>query len=156
MLTRKLLFPVVAVLACFLSASAAPRAADKPIESDARQTTLKAAALVKDKGVDAGRDVFDADGEFKYGEIYVNVISDKGIRLIYPPKPAAENMDVLEAQDVDGKYLIKDIIEVAKTKGEGWTHYRWTNPATKRISEKVTYIKSVPERGVIVYVGVYK
>jgi len=101
--------------------------------------TLKAAALIKDKGVDAGRKVFDADGEFKYGEIYVNVVSDKGVRLIYPPKPTAENMDVLEAQDVDGKYMIKDILEAAKTKGEGWVQYRWMNPETSKIGEKMTY-----------------
>src|SRR6476659_3370011 len=103
MLARKLFFSVVSL--AMLSASATLWAADRPTQSDAQQMTLKAAALIKDKGVDAGRKVFDADGEFKYGEIYVNVVSDKGVRLIYPPKPAAENMDVLQAQDVDGKYM---------------------------------------------------
>jgi signal transduction histidine kinase len=156
MLTRKLCLSVVVFATCFLSVSSAPWAADKPTESDIQQITLKAAALIKDKGVDAGRNAFDAEGEFKYGEIYVNVISEKGVRLVYPPKPAGENMDVLEAQDVDGKYLIKDILELAKSKGEGWTGYRWTNPVTKKIAEKVTYVKSVQERGVIVYVGMYK
>jgi len=106
MLTRKL-FSVVVFAMCLLSASAAPWAADKPTESDVQQITLKAAALVKDKDIDAARIAFDADGTFKYGEIYVNVVSDKGIRLIYPPKPSAENMDVIDAQDVDGKYIVK-------------------------------------------------
>jgi len=156
MLRGKLGFPVVAFAVCFLSASAAPRAADNPTQSDAQQLTLKAAALIKDKGVDASRATFDANGEFKYGEIYVNVVSDKGVRLVYPPKPAAENMDVLEAQDVDGKYMIKDILDVANTKGEGWVQYRWMNPATNKIGEKMTYVKSVPERGVVVYIGIYK
>jgi cytochrome c len=86
----------------------------------------------------------------------VNVISDKGIRLVYPLSPNVINVDVADAQDVDGKYLIKDILEVAKTKGEGWTQYRWTNPATKKIQEKITYVVSVPDRGAVVYVGVYK
>jgi cytochrome c len=155
MLTRRFCCTAIVVMS-FLAASAAPRAADKPSQSDAQQLTLKAAALVKDKGVDAARPVFDTDGEFKYGEIYVNVITDKGVRLIYPPKPAGENMDVLEAQDVDGKYLIKDILQLAQSKGEGWTEYRWTNPATNKVAEKATFVKSVPERGVVVYVGVYK
>jgi cytochrome c len=155
-LTRKLALSVAVFATCFLSASAAPWAADKPVQSDAQQITLKAAAFIKEKGVDAGRSTFDADGEFKYGEIYVNVVNDKGLRLIYPPKPAAENMDVLDAQDVDGKYIVKDILEVAKTKGEGWVQYRWMNPATNKIAEKMTYVKAVPEREVVVYVGVYK
>jgi cytochrome c len=156
MLARKLFFPVFALVTCFLLTSATLWAADKPTESDVQQITLKAAAFIKDKGVDAGRNAFDPEGEFNYGEIYVNVVSAKGLRLIYPPKPTAENMDVLEAQDIDGKYIVKDILEVAKTKGEGWVQYRWMNPATKKIAEKMTYVKSVPEREVIVYVGVYK
>jgi signal transduction histidine kinase len=155
MLNRRFLI-VVASLTCFLSVPSAIRAAGKPTESDVQQMTLKAAALVKDIGVDAARAVFDADGEFKYGELYVNVCSEKGIRLIYPPKPAAENMDVIEAQDVDGKYLIKDILEVGRAKGEGWTQYRWMNPETKKIAAKMTFVKSVPDRGVVVYVGFYK
>src|SRR4051812_46345675 len=156
MRTRKLVSSAVVFMTCFLVASVAPWAADKPTESEVQQLTLKAAALVKDKGVDAARDSFNTEGEFKYGEVYVNVMSDKGIRLIYPPTPAVVNVDVLEAQDVDGKFLIKDILEVARTKGDGWTQYRWTNPTTKKIAEKMTYVKSVPEREAVVYVGVYK
>jgi signal transduction histidine kinase len=155
MLTRRP-FLSITVFTCVLSAFGTTRAADKPTESDVQQITMKAAALVKEKGVEAGRNVFDADGEFKYGEIYVNVVSAKGVRLIYPPKPSAENMDVLEAQDVDGKFIIKNILEVATTKGEGWVEYRWMNPETKKIGEKITFVKSVPDREVVVYVGVYK
>jgi signal transduction histidine kinase len=156
MLMNKLGIPVVVFVACFLSASTATWAADKPTEADVQQITLKAAALIKDKGVDVGRKAFDADGEFKFGEIYVNVVSDKGLRLIYPPKPASENMDILQAQDVDGKFIVKELLEVAKTKGEGWVQYRWMNPATNKIAGKTTYVKAVPEREVIVYVGAYK
>jgi cytochrome c len=152
----KLSFPVVAFAMCFLSASASPWAADNPTESDAQRLTLKAAALIKDKGIDAGHEAFEAAGQFKYGEIYVNVIDEKGVRLIFPPKPTAVNVDVLDAQDVDGKYVVKDILEIARTKGEGWTHYRWTNPTTNKIAEKTTYVKFVPERGLVVYIGVYK
>jgi cytochrome c len=155
-LTRRLSFYVVVFMTCFLSAPAALKADDKPTESDAQQVALKAAALIQNEGIDAARNAFYAEGEFKYGEIYVNVITEQGIRLVYPPKPAAIDLDVLDAQDIDGKYLIKDIIQIAKTKGEGWTQYRWTNPTTKQIAAKVTYVKVVPERGVIVYVGVYK
>ena len=63
------------------------------------------------------------------------------------------------AQDGDPRkslYRAADIIELAKTKGEGWTQYRWTNPETKKIAEKVTFVKAVPERGAVVYVGIYK
>jgi hypothetical protein len=84
---NKLGIPVVVFVTCFLSASAASWAADKPTEADVQQITLKAAALIKDKGVDVGRKTFDADGEF--GEIYVNVVSDKGMRLVSGAKVRA-------------------------------------------------------------------
>jgi len=156
MLRRQLSYAILGFAAGLLPASRPLWAGDKPTQDDARRIALKAAALVKDKGLDAARSAFDTDGEFKFGEIYVNVISDKGVRLIYPPAPAGENVDALDAQDVDGKYLVKDIIDLAKTKGEGWTQYRWTNPQTRKIAEKKTFVKDVPERGVIVYVGVYE
>jgi signal transduction histidine kinase len=148
MLPRQLSYAVLGFAACFLSSLATPWAAEQASQSEAQQLAVKAAALVKEKGVEAARTAFDTDGEFKHGEIYVNVISDKGVRLVYPPAPAGENIDAFEAQDVDGKYLIKDILELARTKGEGWTQYRWANPVTKKIGEKITYVKSVPERGV--------
>lgn len=156
MLRRHLSYMLLGSVACALSAPVVSLAAEQPSQSDAQQMAVKAAAFIKENGIDAARKVFDADGEFKYGEIYVNVISDKGWRLIYPPAPAGENIEVLEAQDVDGKYLIKDILELARTKGEGWTQYRWANPVTKKIAEKTTYVKAVPERGAVVYVGIYK
>jgi cytochrome c len=156
MLRRQLSYAVLGFVASLLSAPAAPWADDKPTQDDAKRIALKAAVLVKDQGLDAARSAFDTDGEFKFGEIYVNVVSDKGVRLIYPPAPAGENVDALEAQDVDGKFLIKNIVELARTKGEGWTQYRWMNPATHKIGDKVTFVKAVPERGVIVYVGIYK
>jgi signal transduction histidine kinase len=156
MLKIKQIFSVFVFAAALLASTATLRAADKPTQAEAQQLAVKAAIFVKDKGVDAAKEAFHAEGEFKHGEIYVNVINEQGIWLVYPPKPNGEGQSVLEVKDVDGKYLIKDIIELAKTKGEGWTDYRWMNPTTNQISSKVTYVKHVPERGVIVYVGVYK
>jgi signal transduction histidine kinase len=156
MLRRQFAYTAFGFVAGFLSAPPALWADDQPSQAEAQQVALKAAAFVKDQGIDAARKTFETDGEFKHGQIYVNVITDKGIRLIYPPAPGGDNIDVVEAQDVDGKFLVKDILDLAKTKGEGWTTYRWPNPVTKKIAEKMTYVKAVPERGAVVYVGIYK
>ena len=40
-------------------------------------------------GIEAAAQAFNQEGDFKYGEIYVNVIDLKGNWVIYPPKPAA-------------------------------------------------------------------
>ncbi|MDY0242291.1 MAG: cache domain-containing protein [Rhodospirillaceae bacterium] len=125
-------------------------------ESDVREITLKAAAFLEEKGIDAARKAFYAEGPFRHDEIYVNVIDGNGFWRIYPPSPQSEGRSVFELRDVDGKFLVQDILDVARTKGEGWVEYRWLNPVTNQIQPKVSYVKSVPGQGLIVYVGAYK
>ncbi|WP_029009105.1 cache domain-containing protein [Azospirillum halopraeferens] len=142
------------LLAAGLAAPAA--AGDKPTMDDARALTLKAADLVATAGLEEAAATFNADGPFKYGEIYVNVIDMDGVWKVYPPRPAGVGQSVLNVKDADGKLLVQDIIAVARGPGEGWVEYRWLNPASNRIEPKVTYVKRVPGRDLIAYVGIYK
>lgn len=121
-----------------------------------RAIAIKAANLLAEKGVEGAKPAFYANGEFKHGEIYVNVIDQQGVWLIYPPRPSAEGRSVLDVKDVDGKFLVKEILSLANSRGEGWVEYRWLNPVTNQIQLKVTYVKTVPSRNVIAYVGIYK
>jgi cytochrome c len=131
-------------------------AADKPSIDEIKSLTLAAAALVATDGVDTARERFHADGPFKYGEVYVNVIDTNGTWLVYPPVPKNEGKSVLNVKDSDGRLLVLDIIRVARDQGEGWVNYRWLNPASNRIEPKSSYVKLIPERAAIVYVGVYQ
>jgi len=131
-------------------------AADKPTQEQVKALTLKAATQVARDGIERARETFHTDGEFKWGEIYVNVIDENGTWLIYPPNPRNEGKSVLNVKDAEGKLLVQDIIAVAKGRGEGWVEYRWLNPATNRIEPKLSYVKAVPERHVITYIGLYK
>lgn len=148
---RALLLGFAALLA------AGPAAAeDKPTLEQVRALTLKAAALVAAQGVDKAREVFHRPGEFRYGEIYVNVISTDGTWLIYPPNPRNEGKSVLNVRDADRKLLVQEIIAVALEKGEGWVEYRWLNPASNRIEPKSSFVRNVPELGAVVYIGLYR
>lgn len=121
-----------------------------------REITLKAATLLADQGTDAARPLFHAIGEFRFGEIYVNVIDLNGAWVIYPPAPKNEGKSVLNVTDSDGKLLVKEIIAVAENQGEGWVEYRWLNPASNRIEPKLTFVKRVPGKNLIAYVGLYR
>lgn len=144
------------LLAVGLLSGAAAAQDAKPTQDEVQALTLKAADLVATKGLDAAAAVFNADGEFKHGEIYVNVIDMTGTWKVYPPRPAGVGQNVVNVKDPDGKFIVKDIIAVAADKGEGWVEYRWLNPATNKIAPKVTYVKRVPGQELIAYVGVYK
>lgn len=128
----------------------------KPSPDEVKALTAKAADLVAAKGLDEAAKVFNADGEFKYGEVYVNVIDGAGTWKVYPPRPAGVGQNVINVKDPDGKFIVQEVLAVAKDKGEGWIEYRWLNPASNKIEPKVTYVKKVPGQDLVAYIGVYK
>lgn len=131
-------------------------AADKPTPEQARAITVQAAELLARDGVDKARPQFHAEGAYRFGELYVNVIDLNGTWLVYPPNPRNEGKSVLNVRDSDGKLLVREIIKTATEQGEGWVEYRWLNPDTNLIEQKMSYVKLVPERQAITYVGIYK
>ncbi|CUW39799.1 putative Methyl-accepting chemotaxis protein [Magnetospirillum sp. XM-1] len=146
---------VLVGLAAALAATTAT-AAERPTQEQVQALTLKAAALLAANGVEKAREAFHREGEFRFGEIYVNVIDGNGTWLIYPPNPRNEGKSVLNAKDSGGKLLVQEIISVARDKGEGWVEYQWLNPASNRIEPKITYVKAVPGKDLITYIGLYK
>lgn len=143
------------LIVCLLIATSAHAQSAKPTQEDAKRVAESAVALIVDKGIEESALIFNREGEFKYGEIYVNVMDTKGNWVVYPPKPALIGNSVLAFTDPDGKKLGQDILDTG-LKGEGWVTYRWKNPASDKIEPKVTYVKRVPGKDLIAYVGVYK
>lgn len=140
-----------------LSVAGAAVAQDAKLgQDDAKALTLKAAELIATKGLDDAAKTFNSEGEFKHGELYVNVIDFTGVWKVYPPRPAGVGQSVINVKDPDGRFIVQDVLAVAKDKGEGWVEYRWLNPATNKIEPKVSYVKRVPGQDLVAYVGVYK
>jgi signal transduction histidine kinase len=129
----------------------------RPTADEVKALTLQATQLVADKGIEPARIAFNQEGTFKHGEIYVNVIDTKGTWVIYPPKPEGVGKVILNLQDADGKFLVRDILKVADENVDGgWIEYRWKNPTTNLIQPKQSYVKKVSGTDYIVYIGVYK
>jgi len=152
---RLLRIAVVAVLSVFTATSVAHAQAKNPTQDEIKALVVKAADLVAAKGIDEASKAFQTEGEFKYGEVYINVIDTQGNWVVFPPKPENKGKSILNFVDEDGKELGKDILN-AGLKGEGWTEYRWKNPASNTIRPKITYVKHVPGKDFIVYSGIYK
>ncbi|MGE5476321.1 MAG: cache domain-containing protein [Bacteroidales bacterium] len=132
------------------------QAAEKPSAEQVKALTLEAAKLLQTRDLDSARRTFHAEGQYRNGEIYVNVIDGNGTWLIYPPNPKHEGKSVLNVRDADGKLLVQEIIAVARGKGEGWVEYRWLNPVSNRVEPKMSYVKQVPDKDMVVYVGIYR
>jgi signal transduction histidine kinase len=61
-----------------------------------------------------------------------------------------------DIEDANGKFIVREIMKVARDSGAGWVEYRWLNPATKEIGPKESYVRRVPDTDLVVYVGVYR
>lgn len=147
-------FIFILVISFFI---AAPAGATEKLSQDAvKALTLEAANLIAEQGLDGARPNFYSEGKFKHGEIYVNVINGAGTWLVYPPRPAGEGQSVINVKDADGRFLVKDIIEIAEKSGEGWVEYRWLNPVSNKIEPKITFVKKIPNKDLITYIGIYK
>jgi len=59
-----------------------------------------------------------------------------------------------DVADADGKEFDNDIVALAMTKGSGWVDYRMTNPLTKKVERKSSWVRRVGDY--VVFVGAYR
>lgn len=96
------------------------------------------------------------DGRFTKGSFYIFVVDFKGITLAHGGNSALVGKNMYDLKDSDGKYFIRNFIELAKSKGKGWVDYKWSNPKTKKIEQKTTYIVRMNKKDYFLGCGIYK
>ena len=91
----------------------------------------------------------------------------EGNRLAHPY--AAPNdpkiMKLAHMKDTTGKLFVREFIEVARTKGEGWTEYMYPTPEElkkpipkneRKSSKKISYVYRVPGKDLMVIAGFFE
>lgn len=146
---------LIASVALFLGGGDAQAQLRRLSESEVKALTLKAVELIRQEGPEAAFARFNVAGEFKHDEIYVNVIDFDGAWRCYPPHPDWVGRSVLNVKDLDGRYLVQEILAAGIERGEGWVEYKWMNPATKSVQPKRTFVKRVPGKELVAYIGIY-
>jgi len=123
--------------------------------AEAEALAKKAVEFVKANGTEKAIAAFnDASGKFVDGDLYILLYTMEGKCLAHGANPKIVGKDMIDMKDADGKLFVRERIELAKTKGKGWQNYKWTNPLSKKIEDKVTYVQKVGD--VIVCSGAYK
>jgi methyl-accepting chemotaxis protein len=123
--------------------------------ADAQAMVEKAYAYVKANGKARSLAAFNnLRGEFVKGELFIFAQDFHGIILAYGGNSAMVGQNLYEAKDVNGKYLGKGMIELAKTQGNGWYEYHFLNPHTNTVQPKTTYVQKVDDY--YLACGVYK
>ena len=123
--------------------------------AQAESLVKKAVQFYKEKGKEAAFAEFsNPAGKFTAKDLYIFVVDLAGNTLAHGGNAKLVGKNMMEVKDPDGKFFIKECIEIAKAKGKGWSDYKWSNPATKKIEAKTTYVEKADD--FVFGCGVYK
>ena len=144
---------VMAVFICMATVCALQAAT----VDEAKAMVEKADAYMKANGKDKAIAEFNnPKGQFVKGDLYIIVQDFDGIMIANGGNPKLAGQNHLQLKDSTGKAFVQEMISVAKTKGSGIVEYSWTNPVTKKIQPKATYIKRVEGQNFYIGCGVFK
>jgi len=130
-------------------------AADKGSKAEAEAMVKKAIVYLKEAGKEkALAEISNPKGKFIDRDLYVFVYDMNGKVLAHGFNQKMIGKDLIDMKDPDGKFFVKERIEIAKTKGKGWQEYKFTDPKDKKIDDKTAYIEKYED--MIIGCGAYK
>jgi cytochrome c len=136
MRTRLLTFGAVA-----LAVAVGAVAGDKGTPAEAKAMLDKAVAKVEKDGAEKAVAAFnDPAGGFRDRDLYVFCM-DASNKIVAHPDASMRGTDVATLKDSNGKPFGQDMIAAAK-KGAGTVEYKWKNPLSGKVEDKVSYLKA--------------
>ncbi|WP_419764903.1 MAG: cache domain-containing protein [Arcobacter sp.] len=63
------------------------------------------------------------------------------ISRMLPATPTKENISAYALKDIDGKYYVQELANVAKTQKEGYVTYKWYKLTKKEQYDKISFVK---------------
>lgn len=145
----------VMAVAALLAGAGVAGAGEFATKEEAVAMVKKASAMIQADGVDkAYAEITNKQGRFTDRDLYVVVYGLDGKVLAHGGNQKLVGKEMLDAQDVDGKYFVKERVELARAKGTFWQDYKFMNPVSKKIEPKQMYCEKLGETAVCA--GVYK
>jgi signal transduction histidine kinase len=127
----------------------------KVTPSEAKRRVKKAIQFIQEVGTKAAFAEFcNRKGRFSDMDSYITVYDVNGILRAYPIAKQSIGTSVLETKDGDGKFFVRELIELVKAKGKGWVEYLYHNPASGQNEPKLSYSERIGD--LIVSSGAYK
>jgi signal transduction histidine kinase len=123
---------------------------------EAEAMVKKGIAFIKANGKDKGyAEITNKEGQFKDRDLYLMVVQMDGVILAHGVNPKLVGLNRWDAKGIDGKFAAREMIEASKGKNGTWTEYKYTNPASKKLEDKMQYCEHLDDTA-IVCGGVYK
>jgi cytochrome c len=147
--------PLAALLVGATILSGMASAAEWATKDEAQTMVKKAVAFIKEQGPDkAYAEISNKTGRFIDRDLYVVVYQLDGKVLAHGVNEKLIGKDLSDLQDVDGKFYVKERIELARKQPTFWQEYKFVNPVSKKIEPKQMYCERLNETAVCG--GVYK
>jgi methyl-accepting chemotaxis protein len=84
--------------------------------------------------------------------LWINDLSAQ--MLMHPLNAGLVGMNLAEFRESDGKAFFLEILNVAKTQGEGYVEYSWLNPGESKASSKISFVKLYKPWGWVIGSGI--
>jgi cytochrome c len=141
-MTSKWLAVLVSIL--FLGTVSTVCAAENGTAAQAEAMVKKAIAYMKANGKDRTfAEVNNTKGQFIDRDLYIFVYDMAGKCVAHGFNQKMIGKELIDMQDPDGKFYVKERVEIAKTKGSGWQNYKFTNPDSKKLDDKTAYVEKL-------------
>lgn len=146
---------VLALAMCAVAGLAHAADPNSGTKDEAKALVDAAVEHVKKVGPDqAFKDFFADKATWTKKDLFVIAFDSKGVcRTSAFEKLHGKAM--MDVKDDDGKLFVKEMVDVAMTKGSGWVDYTWPHPITKKLAQKSSYVRKPPNFDGFVGVGVY-
>jgi cytochrome c len=154
-MTIRMWRPVAVAVIGALAAAGAAFAAEHATKDEAVAMVKKAVAYIKAEGVEkAYKEISNRSGQFVDRDLYVVVYQLDGKVLAHGGNEKFVGKDMSDAQDVDGKFFVKERIENAQKQPSFWQDYKFMNPVSKKVEPKQMYCERLDNTAVCG--GIYK
>jgi len=123
--------------------------------AEAEAMAKKAIAYIKANGPEKAAKEFTTGTTFKDRDLYIAFTDLNGNVLGHGGNAKLVGKNLTGLKDPDGKLFFQMLVDVAKTKGKGWSDsYKFLNPVTSKIESKVMYVERIDDNWI--GVGIYK
>ena len=144
----------VVIVSAFLSMSV--MAEDHGSKDEAKALVNAALAHIKQVGNTTAFNDFNTDkAAWTKKDLYVVVQDTKGVVLAHGANEKLVGKNLIDFKDQNGKLFVQELIATG-SKGEGWVDYDFSNPVSKKVEPKSSFVKKIPGFDGIVLVGAYR
>ena len=113
-------------------------------KDDAKALVSRAIAFYKANGKAAAfSEISNPAGMFVKGDLFIFVYDLNGVCVASGTDAGIIYKNMSAAVDSDGKFYVREWIEIARNKGNGWMNYKFANSSTYRIEKKTAYVEKI-------------